>query len=413
MMKRTQPLCPQPAAAATSALHTVLQRKCACGGFGGSGGECPECEKKRLLQRSTMVNAPGGAAPPAVYRTLRTPGSSLGAATRSLMESKFGHNFGDVRVHHDSLADESARAVHADAYTVGRKVVFAAGKYAPTTPAGRRLLAHELTHVVQQNTVNMPGSGHIEVGATGTRQEAEADRAEQAVASGATAPHPTSLKTRALQRQSTSEEERKKTEAAPPPPATAAGVSRPQLQLDPEIEAQMALLTGSLLNPAFVRASFLSLDLDSILGAPPPPWLTAPQLPAPRQLVPAGPGPGTPQPASMGDLVRGIMKVPTVDSALTSLQEQTKERARRDWSSLSTGGKVGVISTSVAIGGGTLAGILARPEARQFTLDLLQNRSLPTGVPGLDFQFNLTGPEHRIKFDLNIGQFLPRAWGFK
>jgi hypothetical protein len=360
-----------------------------------------------------MVSAPGGAAPPAVYRTLRTPGSSLDAATRSRMESRFGHNFGDVRVHHDSLADESARAVHADAYTVGRKIVFAAGKYAPATPAGRRLLAHELTHVVQQNMANLPGSGRIEVGATGTRQEAEADRGEQAVARGATAPQPTSLKARTLMRQNTGEEEKKKTEAAPPPPAAAVGAARTHLQLDPEIEAQMAALTGSMLDPAFVRNSFLALDLDSILGAPPPPWLTAPQLPAPRQLVPAGPGPGTPQPASMGDLIRGIMKVPTVDNALTSLQEQTKQRARRDWSTLSTGGKVGVVSTSVAIAGGTLAGILARPDARQFTLDLLQNRSLPTGVPGLDFQFNLTGPDHRIKFDLNVGQFLPRAWGFK
>src|SRR6185369_2249057 len=89
-------------------------------------------------------------APPAVHQALRRPGNPLDASTRSRMESRFGHNFGSVRVHHDSLADQSARSVHADAYTVGPNVVFASGKYSPATPAGQRLLAHELTHVLQQ-----------------------------------------------------------------------------------------------------------------------------------------------------------------------------------------------------------------------------------------------------------------------
>jgi hypothetical protein len=66
------------------------------------------------------------------------------------MESRFGHNFGDVRVHTDALAAESARSVNAVAYAVGRDVVFDARQYAPQSPAGEKLLAHELTHVVQQ-----------------------------------------------------------------------------------------------------------------------------------------------------------------------------------------------------------------------------------------------------------------------
>lgn len=66
------------------------------------------------------------------------------------MESRFGHDFGSVRVHTDSRASASARAVGASAYTVGRDVVFGAGRYAPRTETGRGLLAHELAHVVQQ-----------------------------------------------------------------------------------------------------------------------------------------------------------------------------------------------------------------------------------------------------------------------
>jgi hypothetical protein len=78
-------------------------------------------------------------------------GRPLDAATREFFSACFGHDFGNVRVHADAEAAESARAVNALAYTVGRDVVFAAGQYAPHTRAGRQLLAHELTHVVQQS----------------------------------------------------------------------------------------------------------------------------------------------------------------------------------------------------------------------------------------------------------------------
>ena len=67
------------------------------------------------------------------------------------MESRFGHDFSQVRVHTDTRAAESARAVNARAYTVGRNVVFGSGQYAPGSGEGQRLLAHELTHVVQQS----------------------------------------------------------------------------------------------------------------------------------------------------------------------------------------------------------------------------------------------------------------------
>ena len=69
---------------------------------------------------------------------------------RAFFESRMGHDFSDVRVHTDGEAAEAARSVHAQAYTLGRHVVFGAGQYTPATMDGKRLLAHELTHVVQQ-----------------------------------------------------------------------------------------------------------------------------------------------------------------------------------------------------------------------------------------------------------------------
>src|SRR5262249_49688029 len=70
--------------------------------------------------------------------------------TRSFFESRFHHDFSLVRIHANSEAAESARALEATAYTVGHHLVFGAGEYSPGTPAGKKLLAHELTHVVQQ-----------------------------------------------------------------------------------------------------------------------------------------------------------------------------------------------------------------------------------------------------------------------
>jgi hypothetical protein len=77
-------------------------------------------------------------------------GQPLPDSARSFLEPRFGHDFSKVRVHHDHQAAESARLVNAQAYTVGQDIVFGAGRYAPGTSSGQRLLAHELTHVVQQ-----------------------------------------------------------------------------------------------------------------------------------------------------------------------------------------------------------------------------------------------------------------------
>jgi hypothetical protein len=117
--------------------------------------EVPVERGEEELQRSpgegAHLDQSGGVAPPVVEEALSRAGSPLDAATRSLMEEGFGRDFSQVRLHTDGVAENSARAVNARAYTVGTDIVFAAGEYQPRTPEGRRLLAHELAHVVQQS----------------------------------------------------------------------------------------------------------------------------------------------------------------------------------------------------------------------------------------------------------------------
>jgi hypothetical protein len=137
----------------TSILADLLQRQCACGQHTIASGECAECRQKRegTMQRSAVNPTPTNTVPPIVHDVLNSPGQPLDAGTRAFMEPRFGHNFSGVRVHTDARAAESARSVNALAYTVGRNVVFGTGQYAPGTSEGRKLLAHELTHVAQQH----------------------------------------------------------------------------------------------------------------------------------------------------------------------------------------------------------------------------------------------------------------------
>jgi hypothetical protein len=105
------------------------------------------------LQRSCGGGYPRSRTqPPGLGCRLTSSGQPLDHQTRRFMESRFGHDFSHVRVHTDSRAAESARAVGALAYTVGQDVVFGAGRFSAQSIEGKRLLAHELTHVVQQKT---------------------------------------------------------------------------------------------------------------------------------------------------------------------------------------------------------------------------------------------------------------------
>jgi len=113
------------------------------------GYACAECSgKKGLLQRKAAGHESVSEVPPIVHEVLRSPGQPLDPATRAFFEPRFGYDFSQVRMHTDTQASESAQAVSALAYTVGQDVVF--GHYAPSTNMGRQLLAHELSHVIQQ-----------------------------------------------------------------------------------------------------------------------------------------------------------------------------------------------------------------------------------------------------------------------
>jgi hypothetical protein len=134
----------------------ALQRKCAsCSAAGSTCAQC-EGEEKPLIQRKSREQPGESHSAIEAVRGGIGAGQPLEAGTRTVMEARFGRDLSDVRVHTGSDAAESARSVNALAYTVGRDVVFGAGRYAPETAVGRRLLAHELTHFLQQSTSATP-----------------------------------------------------------------------------------------------------------------------------------------------------------------------------------------------------------------------------------------------------------------
>ncbi|MBV9209556.1 MAG: DUF4157 domain-containing protein [Acidobacteria bacterium] len=145
----------------------TLQRspaQCAC------GGDCPRCQAKpqdkseqeadtMAEQVMSMKETPAQAKTKAAhsqFKSLRDGGKPLPASTRAFFEPRFGQDLSQVRVHTDERAAQSAREMNALAYTVGNDVVFKAGQYQPDTQTGRKLLAHELAHVVQQRAAAKP-----------------------------------------------------------------------------------------------------------------------------------------------------------------------------------------------------------------------------------------------------------------
>ncbi len=195
-----------PAPGFTPAPSRLLQRTCACGGTPDVDRMCEACREKRLsgVQTKLVVNQPGDRyeqeADRIADQVMRMPatagqrqavheeeeededqeemlpakqaaarasalnpsieagiqgvrqggGQPLYPATPAVMESRFGHDFRHMRIHTATAAANAARAVRARAFTIGSDVVFGQGQYTPGTREGRRLLAHELAHVVQQ-----------------------------------------------------------------------------------------------------------------------------------------------------------------------------------------------------------------------------------------------------------------------
>ena len=180
-------------------LGLLVQRKCACGGVSKLGGQCSECEKDKLIDGNGSLIQPklkigqpndkyeqeadrvadqvmamssntnisgtplrvqrltgqatGGVdttVPTSVDRMLASSGRPMNPVLQQDMGQRFGYDFSQIRIHTGSEADRSAQSINARAYTVGQHVVMADGQYAPNSSTGRRLLAHELTHTIQQ-----------------------------------------------------------------------------------------------------------------------------------------------------------------------------------------------------------------------------------------------------------------------
>jgi uncharacterized protein DUF4157 len=174
MMKRSLPTLPRPSTLQKQPLG-VLQRACVCGTHSHGKDDCAKCKEERFAELRRFPSRPrtDRDVPPIVYHVLRSPGEPLRDPTRAAMEARFGHDFSHVRVHTNSTASQSTEAVDALAYTVGRDVVFRTGLYQPTTLEGRKLLAHELTHVVQQGRSDSVPLA-LQVGSSRDPREAEA-----------------------------------------------------------------------------------------------------------------------------------------------------------------------------------------------------------------------------------------------
>jgi hypothetical protein len=138
-------------------------------------------------------------------------GSPLPAEVQEEMQGRLGHDFSDVRVHNDSRAHESAQSVNAHAYTVGSNVVFQRDKYDPASTEGKTMLAHELTHVVQQRSGPVDGTaagGGIKVSDPSDRFEREASaNADRVMSAPAPASAQLSASGPAVQREEAPEEE--------------------------------------------------------------------------------------------------------------------------------------------------------------------------------------------------------------
>ncbi|HEX2093051.1 MAG TPA: DUF4157 domain-containing protein, partial [Longimicrobiaceae bacterium] len=164
-------------APAISAVPAAALQRCGCG-----GGAAPLADP--LLQRQAAGPAPAAGAPASTLPD--DAGRPLDPATRTLMEERFGRDLRDVRIHTGPEADAAARGLNARAFTVGRDIVFGAGEYDPGSPGGRRLLAHELTHTVQQSGAAPPASGGtLPVSRPDDALEREAERVAEQVLGGA------------------------------------------------------------------------------------------------------------------------------------------------------------------------------------------------------------------------------------
>lgn len=160
---------------APARVTPLLQRRCARADHRceDESNRKQNLSREGVLRRSDVPGTRSSTVPAVVGNVLAQYGQALAPDTRAFFEARFGQDFSRLRVHTGDQAAESAAAVGALAYTVGNNLVFARGQYSPSTESGRALLAHELTHTLQQR-----GGVHtkLALGPAEDRFEQEADR---------------------------------------------------------------------------------------------------------------------------------------------------------------------------------------------------------------------------------------------
>ena len=322
--------------------------------------------------------------PPIVHDGLRSPGQPLDPATRDFMEPRFGHDFGKVRVHTDAKAAKSARAVGAAGSPAECKAaarVAQGGWGVVSAKAEPGTLQREEAEVEGRLRLQNPGFGE----GLGFR-----------------------------------------------PPRI--GFDLPGLQLDPQIAMQIRAIqfahgllsienimaaSGQIGTAGFGAGSSAAPVTAPSLVPPPgslggggPAGAAGQPLPARPPLVPRGRGPETPRAATVGDLMKAVLKVPAVQAGVERLRTQGEGELRTNWESLSGGERALVITQGVVMSAGIIARVASDPEASRFVLDKVQGQNIP--IPGLPmtFQFNLTGPDQRLLIGLDVGALLPTGSGF-
>jgi hypothetical protein len=178
---------PSQVGSTSTARSGLLQRGSVSGGpSSGDGDRAEGLRREGSDQRTDASSAVPDGLTPLVYEAIRSPGQPLDPAARILMESRFGHDFAQVRVHADTPAAESARAMKASAYTRGHDLVFGQGRYAPASQQGMALIAHELVHVLQQRGSSGPASPSLTP--SGHPIESEARSVSREIIEGCSSP---------------------------------------------------------------------------------------------------------------------------------------------------------------------------------------------------------------------------------
>jgi Domain of unknown function (DUF4157) len=196
------------AAPQTAKVARVLPRSCACDR--DKSTPCAECARKRIQRRASGGDSAGRTSRIVDPTSFERGGLPLPLPLRKRLEPSFGTSFADVRIHDDTSSHSAARMLRAEAFTCGQHLHFAPGRYRPGTRDGMHLLAHELTHTVQQrNTSESPLAAvdRVAIGTPDSAVEHEADRGADRIMAGQRVESVHALSEAAIQRKASPEVE--------------------------------------------------------------------------------------------------------------------------------------------------------------------------------------------------------------